>query len=46
MRREVVEVYSFVCAACCEEDFLGLVWDRRRWRREGKTTDRGCMGIE
>lgn len=46
MCREVVEVDSFICAAGCEDDFLGLIWDGRGWRREGKAADCGRMGIE
>jgi len=32
MGREVVEVYSFVGAAACEDDLLRLLRDRGGWR--------------
>ena len=43
---EVVEVYSFVGAAACEDYLLGLFWDGcGRWR-ESEAADGGCVGIE
>ena len=46
MRGEVVEVYSFVRAAGCENDLLRLSWDGcRRWR-ECQAPDGRSMSIE
>jgi hypothetical protein len=42
----VIEVYAFVSAASCEDDLLGLLWDRGRRRGERKTPNSGCVGIE
>jgi hypothetical protein len=43
---EVVQVYSFVGTAGCEDDFLGLLWHWRRGLRDRKAPDGRLMGIE